>query len=509
MMKILICDDEAIVIESIKYILQKNFSNIEIETASTGVEALQKLIFQNFHLAFIDIQMPDMSGIEVMEEYRKIRKENLPFFVIISAHDKFEYARKSVELGAYSYILKPYSIADIVDVTRKAFDEIDKILSKQLEEIERKKKIKAMQSIIENGFAFLLLNGKLFSDFSIKQLEQILDVQSLKSGFVAIVKISQQNAINSIDLLNDIKNELKSAFSHRCVISFLSANSLLCIFTSEDPDYKNALKDRILKIAKAKVDSDIEVGISSLSNLYEDFEDAFYESYSNLISESDDEVTDLYLDLELLEKKILNVLLKTSGFSQVQDQICELIKKYIEAYGSNQAKYKVILFVIQLLIEANVKENPRLMSVVEKFIKEITAEDAQKDIVQKSLDVIAAIVSEAALQKRSLSSNSIISQAVEYINNNFTKNISLEEMSKFLNVSPYYFSKIFKKSMGINFKKYLIKLKIEHAQKLLKETNMPIKEIAYEVGFDDPNYFIKAFKKYTGTTPATLRSSQK
>lgn len=140
MMKILICDDEAIVIESIKYILQKNFSNIEIETASTGVEALQKLIFQNFHLAFIDIQMPDMSGIEVMEEYRKIRKENLPFFVIISAHDKFEYARKSVELGAYSYILKPYSIADIVDVTRKAFDEIDKILSKQLEEIERKKR---------------------------------------------------------------------------------------------------------------------------------------------------------------------------------------------------------------------------------------------------------------------------------------------------------------------------------------------------------------------------------
>ncbi|ADL41472.1 two component transcriptional regulator, AraC family [Caldicellulosiruptor obsidiansis OB47] len=510
MKKILICDDESIVIESISHILRKNFSEqMTIDEAYDGEEALQKLMFENYHIVFIDIQMPDMSGIEVMEEIRKTKKEPFPLFIIISAHDKFEYARKSVELGAFSYILKPYLVSDIVNITKKAFEEIDNILSKQKEEMEKKRKIKAMQSLIENGLLFFILNNKLFSDLNLRQIEQFLEIQSLQYGIIAIVRLEQENTLNNIDILNDLKTEIKSAFSNKCVVSFLSPSSLLCIFSAENETYKDVLKDKLQKIIKAKTDAEIQIGLSSLCNLYDDFEEAFYESYSNIISDDNQDVTDLYVEIEIMEKRLLNSLLKTTNIIQKQQQISELIKKYITAYGINQARYKVILFVIQLLIEINIKESAKAIHVMEKFLKDIITIDNENELTQKSSEIIQIIISEAAIQKKTYSSSNIVSQAIEYIKNNFKRNISLEEMSQVLNISPYYFSKIFKKSVGINFKEYLIKMKIEHAQKLLIETNMPIKEIAYEVGFDDPNYFIKAFKKYTGSTPASVRNRNK
>ncbi|BCS80142.1 response regulator transcription factor [Anaerocellum diazotrophicum] len=509
MKKILICDDESTVIESISHILKKNFSEqMNIDEAYDGEEALQKLMFENYHVVFIDIQMPDMSGIEVMEEIRKVKKDPFPLFIIISAHDKFEYARKSVELGAFSYILKPYLVSDIVNITKKAFEEIDNILSKQKEEMERKRKIKAMQSLIENGFLFFILNNKLFSDFNLRQLEQFLDIQNIQYGIVAILKVEQENSLNNIDILSELKTEIKSAFSNKCIVSFLSPSSLLCIFSAESETYKEVLKDKLKKIIKSKTDSEIQIGLSNLCNLYDDFEEAFLESYSNIIHEDNEETTDLYVELEIMEKRLLNSLLKTTNIIQKQQQISELVKKYTLAYGINQARFKIILFVIQLLIEINIKENAKVIYSMEKFLKDVISIDNEVEIIQKTFEIIQIITSEAAIQKKTYNSSSIVSQALEYIKNNFKRNISLEEMSQVLNISPYYFSKIFKKSVGINFKEYLIKLKIEHAQKLLTETNMPIKEIAYEIGFDDPNYFIKAFKKYTGLTPASVRNNR-
>lgn len=508
MIRVLIVDDESIVLESIKYILLKNFSDIEVDTASSGAECLQKLIMQSFHLVFIDIQMPDMNGIEVIEEYKKIKNESFPFFVIISAHDKFEYARKSIDLGAFSYILKPYSISDIVEATKSAIGEINKVLSKQLEEIEKKKKIKAMQSVIENTFALIALNSKLFPEFNLKWFEEILQLSYSKTAFVIVLKHPEQNSLSSVEMLNSLKNELKSTFSNKCLVSFVSVNTIVCIFFSEDSSYKNLLKERIQKIIDKNYEKDIEMGISNLCNIYEEFEFGFYEAYSNMLNEGYDDTADVYLDLELIEKKLLNIFAKTVHPHQLKSITSDMVKKYIQAYGFVQAKYKVIIFVILLLIEVNIKENSFLPTTMEKFIKDVLLADSESDLNNIFFDVAQAIYAEMINQRKLVNSAGIISQAIEYINNNFTKNITLDEISKIFNISPYYFSKIFKKTMGINFKEYLIKLKIEHALKLIKETNMSIKEISYAVGFDDPNYFVKAFKKWTGFTPSSLRNQK-
>ena len=95
--------------------------------------------------------------------------------------------------------------------------------------------------------------------------------------------------------------------------------------------------------------------------------------------------------------------------------------------------------------------------------------------------------------------------AKEYINNNYSKDISLDDVSRQVNISPYYFSKIFKEDMGEGFVEYLTKIRMEKAKELLTTTEYSMKEICAMVGYADPNYFSRSFKKNVGVTPTEYK----
>ena len=116
---------------------------------------------------------------------------------------------------------------------------------------------------------------------------------------------------------------------------------------------------------------------------------------------------------------------------------------------------------------------------------------------------------EAACRKvatrREEQSESVISKAKAYIRENFAKELSLDEVSRYVNISPYYFSKLFKEEAGENFIEYLTKIRIAHAKELLKKPELSIKEICIMSGYSDPNYFSRIFKKQEDVTPSEYR----
>lgn len=95
----------------------------------------------------------------------------------------------------------------------------------------------------------------------------------------------------------------------------------------------------------------------------------------------------------------------------------------------------------------------------------------------------------------------IMELALEYIHENYTKDISLYDVSKHVYLSYRYFSGIFAKHIDVGFVKYISSLRIEEAIKLLKTGKYSVKEISDKVGFRNCNYFIKIFKQSTGVTP--------
>lgn len=99
----------------------------------------------------------------------------------------------------------------------------------------------------------------------------------------------------------------------------------------------------------------------------------------------------------------------------------------------------------------------------------------------------------------------LIDKVTKYIEENMDKTIKLEELASLCNLSPGYFSKVFKKETGKTVITYINEKKIEKAKKLLKKSKEPIINISLDLGFDDCGYFIRVFKKITGVTPKAFR----
>ncbi len=101
-----------------------------------------------------------------------------------------------------------------------------------------------------------------------------------------------------------------------------------------------------------------------------------------------------------------------------------------------------------------------------------------------------------------------IKMAKRDIEENFSKDISLDDVSRVVNISPYYFSKIFKEESGSNFIEYLTGIRIERAKDLLINSDKSMKEICSLCGYTDPNYFSRSFKKNVGVTPTEYKEGK-
>lgn len=99
----------------------------------------------------------------------------------------------------------------------------------------------------------------------------------------------------------------------------------------------------------------------------------------------------------------------------------------------------------------------------------------------------------------------LVRKAIAYMNEYYNQNPSLSDVASYVGLNPNYFSSLFKKETGKNFSSYLLKIRLDNAKLLLKNTNLTLSEIAAELGFDSQSYFSRLFKKETGLTPREYR----
>ncbi len=153
----------------------------------------------------------------------------------------------------------------------------------------------------------------------------------------------------------------------------------------------------------------------------------------------------------------------------------------------------------------SLKLSPQRQRELQQYLTQMKRKEEYFNLVDGLLKEVFEYIIEKKLGKY----ENEMDMALDFIELNLTDNITLESVASYMNISPHYFSKIFKRDMKVNFIQYVTNRKIEHGMHLLTMTNQPIINIAYDLGFNEANYFSRVFKKSAGMTPYQYRKANK
>lgn len=175
--RILVVDDEKIVHESCGRILREE--GYEVENATSGEEALHRVGKKHYDLVLIDIRMPDMDGIETLEQIRE-KNPDIPV-VVFTGYPSIETARDSMRLGVCDYLPKPFTSEELLDAVNKSVDKAKKVLQKRAEEDK-------LRSIRTTSFtASSIMRSKLVTcgaDTSLREVVKKMIYENVRSVLV-------------------------------------------------------------------------------------------------------------------------------------------------------------------------------------------------------------------------------------------------------------------------------------------------------------------------------------
>ncbi|MCF0248341.1 MAG: response regulator transcription factor [Synergistes sp.] len=205
----------------------------------------------------------------------------------------------------------------------------------------------------------------------------------------------------------------------------------------------------------------------------------------------------------------------------------ELLKESVGKCNYKQAKNIVKEYLSLIYADSSVKNIKKDVVDFAEGIAEIGAEYDDGELLGKLMECISKIIENNNLRLHRFESSEVVKEMIDfifvergesrtdegneikkvlnYIEHNIKDGITLDSAAEYVNMSPSYFSKIFKKTMGVNFIVYVTDRRIEMAKEMLQNTDMSVINIAAELSYNETNYFSKVFKKKVGVSPTEYR----
>ena len=448
-----------------------------VGTETNSPRALEQIRELNPDLVFVDIRMPEMSGLELIKRCGESSPDTL--FIVVSGFAEFSYVQKCLNLGAIGYCLKPIEEDEIVPLLKKAKE----LIGERSAKVRARAKAAAPPAVLD-----------WITD----------DSESARDRIRQFLREANLDMIRGVRVVYGLDVEADDPLRSYRHVRLGSANGK-SVFVAEE-NARAPLVDHLAAYAKACTG----IGLSRLlfgeAELKEALEEAEMAAYQYFMS-GEPTVCQISGNKGFAEFKPLSDALRRNDMSELS----ALYDRYEEWFktGEYQIKHAFYLYnaVLTTIIQSQHSDSGQLDKyVLVDFVKLIERYENVGELIQDLRRMTSAYL--GGMYSQGVIRSEAFLEVLQYVNGHYHENLTLQVLADEFFMNRNYIGQLFIKHVSKSFTDYLAELRVRHACELLKNSNLPIQRVGERVGYPDAYYFSKIFKKIVKKTPREYRMSE-
>lgn len=524
MLRVLLVDDEPFILQGLQVLIDWRKEGFEIAaTAANGAEALAFLKENKADLIIADVNMPEVTGLELLSNIREKHLSDA-YFVILSGYADFSYAQQAIRYKCTDYILKPVEREGLVKVLQKVA-----AMNDTMEQQSRTSRTMELAYLARNVISVII--GKYDS----MNLECVKSHMHL-SEEVRYIEVE----LDSENMLEEITDEEKRICQRKlfeACLEFLKEDSCHCVFDVSgnekiydiglvycdymaaqsqctDKEYLEKFLAYVREVAQLPVIMLVGKKVTDISNIAKSYGTAcvlrsfqgFRMKKAIYYYEEEVQVTSGGI---VLCKKSLDALLQA-----VEQNNHANIKKSVELFYGEMKQMGITgetmnlninYLLFQLIHLATEQDDCVNQEEILRIISESTFEDGLMRGSKAHLSRFACEYGDYLTQLRRNVSRGVLGNVEKEIRDHYAENLTLKGLSERYFVNSAYLGQLFTKKYGCSFKDYLNNYRMDQAAIMILRTDQKIYQIAEAVGYHDLDYFVNRFITAKGCTPAKFR----
>ena len=475
--RILIADDELPVVESLSMILREEFPEASLtKPAASGRQAIDIALTERPDIVLMDINMPGIDGLEAL---REIRRENPGVVaIIVSAYERFDIAKSAFDIGVHDYLLKPFNRRSVVESLESALQRAREVIRSQDTDIDRLEEFSHILPRLEGSLIRSLSAGVVLTGALELFIEHKLFPNEATARVLLIALESNREGASVDRLIARIK------YKYRTLGATLADGVLMLLFPGsvpseelEDCSYWTPLLSAAgFAVATIRLGLGEALPIRDLCGSYRTALAAFIAGTGPRSEE-----------YEGLRDALIRILRRKNDLG------LEEIWRKLLFFGESAAAAAAGAAVASLGTPGG---NPGWTSPA--FTQALLESDPERRRIL-IYTVLKSFAESSVPHIENLSPP--LKRAVELIEEGYSSPLQLKEIAERLRLSSSYLSQLFSRELRMPFTEYLNSFRIDRALRLLDRRDLPIHEVSRSVGYTDPNYFSRIFKRFTGRTP--------
>lgn len=526
MVKLCIIDDIRSVVDMIARKPPWEEHHIEVVgTALDGEEGIRLVQEKRPEIVLTDIRMPKKDGLVMTQEI--LEKSPSTKIVILSAYTDFSFTRQAIRLGAFDFVKKPFSIDEIVQVVLKAKKAYLEEWQEHSKVLELKQNMMQSLPALQQEHLSLLIHHRTNATTAYLRW-QTLGIQLDSRDFnLFIVELDRfmdkykQQPAREVELIRfSLRNVLEETIRGftRGVVFGEALNRFVCLINCRDIELAERISEACRTNMYQFTHSTISIGVGTCVDAIDELPDSYQKALNALEYQFYTHGMNSYISTSEEEKTLLNYTVSTE-----QELLFSL-------RSGHREKCRLILEqIFNDLLQRDPLPKPQQVENIcyelSSKICRVMSEHYSLDRVKKLEDqwnavrrsghvsfqlmreTVKGICLEACSwieHERSDESTKLIYQAKEYICAHLHTNLSLDVCAKEFNISPGYFSNLFKKVLNISFQQFVVHQRMERAKEMLID-DYQVQEIAQSLGYEHRRYFSEMFKKHTNMTPSEFK----